>query len=421
MKKIINSIAWMIFILFFIGFCVSIYIDSKEIAPPPHQSKQIELSQNFISGYKDGKVSWQINATYIWAGRSRYLYQAEKIKSGLIMNKAGRVIIDNIEANGIKVNTRSKTFRTNNGLTAIFNRQIEDEDGKKSIKPIYIKATRLNYYQLSNRTVIQDNIQLKQEDVVIEPEGMVVVDHDLDVVKIDDGVLINSDEFSVSANRMTLYLNDDYSELEGGISGIRFAKDDFDEDLDDRETELRAKETKFRCKKLIYKNKENRDEIDLIGNVVIKQDDKSISGNKATYRMKDDIYIIEGKVNLKAESLRWIIDKHKKSAFENELAQESIDKALNISADKMIFNAKTRYFKMFGDVEIKQEDKMIRAKKLDFDDNEGTLTLLGNVSIDYDDADSIETEFIEVNIESESVFAGKGVETEFDIELRPED
>ena len=68
------------------------------------------------------------------------------------------------------------------------------------------------------------------------------------------------DLFSVSGNKMTIFIDEDRSEMEGGITIFR-QEPGFEEDVDEREQKLRRQKTVLTCEKAFYSKKDDKHNI----------------------------------------------------------------------------------------------------------------------------------------------------------------
>ena len=79
------------------------------------KDRQVEILGSSITGYDNSLISWKITADYVYAGKSQYIYNVEDVYSGFIYDENGLIVIDNLKAKKIRINTkRKKLFASEN-------------------------------------------------------------------------------------------------------------------------------------------------------------------------------------------------------------------------------------------------------------------------------------------------------------------
>ena len=143
--------------------------------------KTVEILQSSITGYDQGELRWKIVTNHAWATKSRYMYYADKILSGIIYNRDGRVLIDSIEAENVKINTRRDSIVIYDNVQVRY--LPSEEKPKKGLHaaeetaaPITIKSDELRFYSDVNKTYLNKNVQLIKEDTIIKPKKSVEIE-----------------------------------------------------------------------------------------------------------------------------------------------------------------------------------------------------------------------------------------------------
>ena len=233
-KKILQRILQIIVTLF-IGallypFITDFYAREDDV---DDNRRKVEILGASVTGYRDKQLSWKVMADYIWAGRSRYLYRAEGVTSGYFYDSKGRLIIDQVKAGKIRMNTKTKTFSASEGVQVRFinRKKVVTEEGlyaeeeKVDDDPVKITSNELRYFGDSDRVFLYNNVKIEQDDVMIYPESGVEVNNEENVAYIDNGFYMESEDFTVSGNQMTIYIDDDRSEMTGGLIFTRQDKE----------------------------------------------------------------------------------------------------------------------------------------------------------------------------------------------------
>jgi len=420
MKKKTNTLLYgFIFVTGFI-LAAPIFLDYKESLYYQEDNKQVEIFNSTVTGYENGVLSWKVFADYIWTGRSKYLFRAEGVNHGILLDQDGEIVVDSLFADYLKVNTKSKTLTGFDNVSARFIKRkpeleshgliaAEDEDS------VTIKSDELRYYSVSKKTYLYNNVSIIQGEALIKPNKGVEVDNERNVAYIDGGFELSTDEFQVLADNMKIYIDDDYSIIRDNIQAKRLGQVTTNVDIDERERALREKDVTLTSDTMFYSNADDNDMVRVSGNIYIVQEGKELRADSGFYNRENDQYELVGQVLIHLDELSWLLTEETRSSFNNEDIVESIGKEMTISADKLSFNSETKKLRFIGNVSITQDDKLITCKDLMYDDLKQVITLQGNVRVVKDGEDKIETEFLELNLETEEFYASSGVTTEFKI------
>ncbi len=395
-----------------------IYKDSTLNSNIPSVDRVIEIKGSTITGYQNGRLSFRIPIGYIWASRSKYLFQAEKIDSGEIFDINGEPIVNQLFSGSIRVNTRSKSLTAYNGVRSTF---LKREEGQEQVDSIQVSANELRYFDEVQKTYLYGNIAIIQKESTVRPAETVEIAHQSNQVYINNGYRLESDTFKVTGNQLIMNLDENFSELSGGVEAVRLPKKKADKDLDTRERNLQQEKTELWCDALSYNTKGENKVITIKGNAVIFQEDKEIRAEHGYYNKNDNYFEVEDRVNIIARNLLWLINGDPES-YKNKEIREALHMRVEVNADKVMFDADKKILTMVGNVYIKQPDKDVSCDKFIYDDETGWLTLIGHVVILKKEGEKkvnkMETEFIKMNIKNEEMEAKDGVETQFKIQLK---
>lgn len=397
-----------------VALSYGVYKDAALKKGNRNSQKSIEIKNSNITGYYDGQLAFRLKVKYMWAARSKYLFQARGIEKGVIYNGDGSPIIDEIGAGVIYVNTKSKT------LTAYENvktRLLKKESSSEATSPntfIQINAQELRYYNAMQKTYVYTDVSLIYGNSKIFPAQGVEIDHNSNQVYIKQGYRLLSNRTEVTGNEMSINLDAQWAMLSGGVEAIRHPKPYGEEGEDERETELESQRTELWCNTLSYNTTDKAAVITVDGSVVIFQADKEIRAAHGYYNKKENYFEMEGNVDILTESLVWILGSDQKD-FKNEEVRDSVQMGTQIKADKIQFYAGEKRVVMIGNVRVIQKDKTLTCDYLNYEDDTGFLTLKGNVEIvrKGKQDSKLKTNELRVNIKEEELEAEDGVETEF--------
>jgi lipopolysaccharide assembly outer membrane protein LptD (OstA) len=272
----------------------------------------------------------------------------------------------------------------------------------------------MRYFGDSKRTYFYNGVILTQGKAKIFTD-IIELDNDKNIAYIDDHFRIQGEDYTVSGNQMVIYIDDEYSELMGNISGFRPAKVIKNTSIDEREKLLKNKNTYLKCDYLKYITKNDTDFIELKGNIVISQDDKSIKGDLGFYDNKNNVFNLEGNIKFVAADLKWMLKKQKRDALKNGDIKKALNLATILTCNKLFFDTKKKIINIIGNIIIIQKDKEIYADQIDYNDEKNIMNLFGNIKVVKDKSDKLICRHIEINLDKEEFFVEQGIESQFKI------
>lgn len=416
----LQKVVWLFAFLFFlILFIPSLFDIDEDLSYNP---KAIEIKNSTITGYKDGKLSWLIKASYVWTGRSKYLFRGTGIYYGQLYDSNGKVIVDNLKAGKVRVNTKSKTLTAFENIEAHFKKRVDrkqfTEKDLNNIShnsdgdTIIIKSDELRYFSNTKKTFLTKNVVIKQGSSIIYPQNGIEIDNDRNVGYVEGGFQLKTDNYHVSGNILEIYIDDEYSVIKGGVEARRLKEVTENVEIDDRERDLKESETWLYCDSMSYSSLDDNDVITVSGNIRIAQPDKTFSSEYGYYNKLQDYYELRDDVVITAQNLEWLLSKDKES-FTNKDIVESLDSPVTVNAKHLTFNAKDKTLKIWGSLLIEQRDKTVTARSMIYDDLSSSLTFDEEVVIKKDKTDSMLTDQLIIDLENEAFFANKQVRTVF--------
>lgn len=416
-----RAFVWGWGLVLFGGIVAFVVLDWDDGQVPSEQKKLLEIYGSQISGYTDGVRRWHVEADYVWAGRSKTIFSLESIHDGELFNEQGQKILTSLSAATLKVNSRNKVMMADGHLKAtLLRRDMGPTESGRRTGPTQVRAGSLRYYASEDMVYLTGDVVIVRDEVVIRPRNQVMVNVSSNVVTMRDGAVLDSPEFWVSSNRMTLSVDDHVAVMDFGVVGRRkplLTKRGTVARGDSREQVLRQKPTRFSSDRLTYHLLDDHDVgVMLSGNVMIIQPDKKISGREATYFEKSQSFAISGNVQLRAMSLNWLLDKKRKSKFVNKEMAEGIGQPVTLNCQRLFFDAKKKTVLAEGGVVVIQPARKSTSWALFYEDHSGRLELLGGVTVLRKKRDTLSSRTMFVNVLNESVRADENVETEFTVE-----
>ena len=347
MKKQIQG-AIFIAACFIIGlFVIAIIKDSEQKVFRSRKSRLLEVKGSHLIGYQNGKISWRLDADYVWAGRSKYIFRADGVKDGELYDAEGMASVSGLQSSKVRVNTKSKTVTAYGDVEAQF---IKKNDVGNYL---FIGAQELRYFGTTKKTYLFRDIFLEQDGYIIKPKRNIEIDNNTNTVYISDPFTMRSPDYEVTGNQMTMFIDDDKSEILF-VQMKRLGKPTSNMELDQRERDLRGIDLILSCNQMVYFNDDKKIIVTVNVRIRVVHGDKQISAQTGFYNKNENYYELKGDVSIKAGSLDWLLTEDQQQ-FDNEDVAQSIYESVEIKADKLTFDADSRRLELLGNVELIQE------------------------------------------------------------------
>lgn len=383
------------------------------------ENRLVEIKNSSITGYKDKKINFRMKANIIYTGKNLNLFEVENAHSGEFFNEKGEMIISQIQAKHINIDTLNHTFIAyQNILGKFFKKKMELgvlHAAEKS-KNIEISADELRYLGSNKKTFLEKNVLIKQGDAYIYPTKGVEIDHDQNIAYIHDGYKMQSKEFTITGKKMVIYIDEEYSEMTEGVTGYRKGGG-VSSNANERQKEFKSKDAYLTCDKMIYTNVNENEIITVEGKVIIQQDQKTIKSDQGAYDKKAGIFELKNNVLVDCKTLEWAL---KKKNITNNEFKKTIKQQTKISGDYLKMDENTNNAFMKGNIRITQKDKTASCKELSYEDTKGWLILKGDVVVFKENKDKLKCSELILDIEKEEFFAKSNVKTELTLKKKKE-
>ena len=415
--RILLRVGWGSLILFLSLVIFIVISDWDGVKSSNRKGKRIEIDGATIYGYDRGKKSWEITSSYIWAGRSQFLFRLDDVIDGCLYDRSGRKVLDHLNAKSIKVNSKNQTLSAEQDVTAVL---VGRQDILQKIQPgesesdVLISSQRFKYFHSSQKAYLSGDVELRQGNAHIFVENEVMYDVSRNVAVVEGGVFYETSEFCVTANRMVIFLDEEYAVFEGNIQGerLRLAR----EYEDDRENHLQSEPLYLTSDKLTYRTVSGDIQLIIEGNVVLKQSDKWIQGEWAFYDRESQFFEMRGAVVFWSNSIEWLIDRERKAEFLNLDFNEVIAQPVTVNCRSAVFKSEEKHLELLGPLTVEQKELNLSASRLLYDDLTGVLSFHGRVVVDRLFSDQLKSSFLSIHVFDERVFAEKDIQVEFEWE-----
>ena len=148
-------------------------------------------------------------------------------------------------------------------------------------------------------------------------------------------------------------------------------------------------------------------------NIVITQADKIIRAKNGVFDEETDFYEMSKDVEIELTSLDWILEEETADGLKNNEVNSTLSQKTTITTDKLTFVSDMKKLTLLGNVVVTQADKVIKANKLVFDDENLLVYCIGNVSVLKDLKNTINTNYLVIDLEKETFSAKDGVSSTY--------
>ena len=396
--------------LAFILVGLQLYKDSADWIGQDYTAKNVEILDSRIIGYDKGIRSYEIYFDYSWAGRNKYIFRIEKITLGRLYDKDGKIVLDKIQAEMVRVNTRSKVIIATKNAEAVF---VKRDSGKSDFS---VSATSLKYFNYNKKAYLGDGVFLKGEDVDVSANEMILDAND-NILTIKPPFRIILEDYHASSGEMEINIDDEVTVLKGGVVVSRDAQEGPFTDVAEREKQIRQKSAVLSAGRLEYKALPNKNAVITISEkLTLTQPDKRIEAESGVYLKTEKEFTAEGYVRFTADNLAWIVKKEKRDQFKNKEIQDSLYKPIELKTDLLWVNTQKGMLKLKGNVYVKQGARTIKCDLLEYDDESGLITLQGKVSIEKGAGEILSGEKIVIDVNNEQFWTESQTAIEFEVD-----
>ena len=221
--------------------------DSMDWIPQTPRYRKLEIDSGKLVGFSDGKKIWEIYSDYIWARDNRYVFLIDELKDGRLYNKKEMVIMNNIRAKDVYVNTKLKSINQAKDIHGTLVRTTTDKDNKL----VNLRAGRLRYYQEDKMAYLESGVHIESENSIIHAESA-TLDQNEDELRIEAPFQINVEDYTATANAVSIMMDDGMVNLKKEVKLRRAAQKEFPKGMDEREKKIREKEGVLETENLTY-------------------------------------------------------------------------------------------------------------------------------------------------------------------------
>jgi len=365
------------------------------------KEKVLDARDLSVTGFEDGKKSWEISSKRLSAGRGNEVIEFDDVFSGNVYKK-GRLIIKDIRAQKVVVtryNDRIEAFGSTAEPRPLEARvDIAHASTTEVLREPSKGFSRILAFHLDYRSNIKrstaDNVSVFDRKYSARA-GKVEADHERNVAMMTKSPYVKAGDHIISSTTMESYYRRDLLQGTGEVN-VRITK--------------KKMVTSIRADGLLFSTKDYSGAMN--GGVLLTQKGKIASSEAlsfddkrgtATLRSHVRVYIRKGSDILKESSIEKI---------KNIEAKKVLRDGVLLNSDSLRVSTRSGDALAEGSVLLLQKNKRAKADRAFYDEKTETITMTGNVHIEKE-GEWIKTKKVIVSVNKETFEAVGDVETHF--------
>ncbi|OGC38594.1 hypothetical protein A2526_04165 [candidate division WOR-1 bacterium RIFOXYD2_FULL_36_8] len=376
------------------------FILPKKIISIDKIDKITSLKNAYMSGYNEGKKSWEFYATEGWSDKYQQITYLKDVSKGNLYED-GELITSNLSASTVKVFKRSKIVEAagleKKQLSA--NIAFTSKKNKEKRKFAGIKSNFLKYIPNDKRTELAGNINIKEKNIKISGEKM-AIDHNEETAKIENNVKVIRSDISINCNILAYDSKQEKLNLFENITAKIKGK---------QKTKVKADNISFFL--------DDEKDININGNIELTQEKKNIVGNKAFYNKKENNIFFQDGTKAVIEKGGALLKEETTKKLKSPDAKNLLKEKTIIEANALNLSTKNGDVRAEGNVFVSQKGKEAKSDYADYSDLLEIITLTKNVYLKKD-TDWIKCEKITVFVKDEIFEATGSIEAEFKLKIK---
>ncbi|MFH1387243.1 MAG: LptA/OstA family protein [bacterium] len=325
-------------------------------------NKVAEFTSARTSGRKDGKRVWEFKAKTGWTEKNQEITHLQGVSEGYIYNKEGRLIVNDLSANGTDVYRRTDIVEAFGQVKADIDLSKFSSQKKAKVDWTKVTADRMKYSNRNKTSEISGHITLiKRNNIIIAEQ--INVDHDRKIALIPSQATVKRKDGIIKADSLEYFGETEQSNANGNII------------LDLKEKKIK---TQVKCNEASFNNDPEKD-VTLNGNLEVVQGKKVSVADSGVYSKNRKSLRLLGRTKTIIEKVGAVIKKESVEKLKSPEQKELLHEKTVVTANKMFFSTKTGDAKAFGNVIVTQKGREAKADSATYDDKNEFLTLTGNV------------------------------------------
>lgn len=377
--------------------------------------KILQFDTVFVTGRKDGQKIWEARAQSGWSNKNSVVTELYNLTDGKSY-KDGRLIMKNIKAAYARYLRDAEVLIANKEplekppfkCPPILQGDIdigyyaETKAGQKKEEFSFFQSDSLKYFHKEKRSEIMGNITLRQKDLWVKAQQM-LVDHENKSAIMEDRARLKKGKISLTSQRLDFLAKSEEITAQNSVNAF----------IDESER------TRVKCNWLLIPTDKKQKRVNMKDSVRVFQAKKAARSDWAEY--------FEDKKELNMFS-RVVIFIQKGGDFfnlstlkrlDNPTAREIASNKTTIWADRVLVSTRTENATCEGQVKVFQKEREAKSDYAFYDDKEEKIWLWGNVyTKDTKDSRWLKADQVLVSVQDETFTALGSVESEFKIKTK---
>lgn len=379
--------AFRIFVGCFIAAIVCIALMNTDDFMTQSTERKVEVEDMSLQGYRHGRQTWQLQATYAWSSFSLDHPVVEHISNGKLYDD-GRLVLQDLSARIINVNVPQERLFADRGVRATLLRQAD-----KAAQPVRIWAEQLQYFSAEKRSYIQRLVRVNDGDNSIEAVSA-AIDHAQNTVAFDKDWVLRRPGTKVVGKSLIADINKQACRVEGSVAVWHSA----DKTVTDN---FRNQDTKIFCDVLELQTVSRSADMTLTGHVRLLQKDKLGYAERARGYEATDTFILAGQAGIVFERTDWLLEEKTAKKIKQQEARQLVAEKLTLEGDTLQISTRTKDVVASGNVSVKVKQKQASAESAYYDSKREVITLSGNVRLKKEDGSLVNAQTVIVDVPTE--------------------
>jgi lipopolysaccharide export system protein LptA len=367
--------------------------------------KIVELSGIQITGWENGKKSWEVFAKKADSNRNQEISNFEDVSNGRVY-KDSKTVVEDLTAGKVTAtsyNERIEAFGKDkkNPIQALvdMSEAMSNEANDKNKRDMTFFKAQHFIYDSTIKTTSADNVSIINKRYTATSSSM-EVDHQRNLAIMTNSPVIHAGTYAITALTIESYYKDNMLKATDHVL-LKINKKDM--------------RSSVKSDTLFFSTKDYTAQ--MAGHVIFAQKGKKVFSDNMSYDDKTRDALLTGNVVAilsRAESML------KKATLEKIKGQETkkmLKESTVLSCTGLAISTKNGNAQAEGNVEVKQKDKTAKADSASYDEENEIITMYGNVFIQRGD-EWIKTDKIIISIKDQTFEAIGGVESLFKFKRR---
>lgn len=410
-KRIFLGVAVFALVIILVGM----YNDTGIVTNTAAPEKFIEVKSTKIVGFKDRKKTWEVRFKYAWTGTNRDQYNIEGVYEGKVYNEEGKIVLDKVKGDKAQVFSESEDFDAQGNISAY----IYLYQKKKRPRIVYVKGGEIHYDSDAKMTFVNKNVSAYEADNYLTAENA-RIDNENSTIYLKGKPVFNKRREITTIRSEDMIVNWDENRViaSTNVTMVRGRQRRPNPKYDPREIKLRKEVTTMKCDYMDYVDRKGDDQAECMGNIVVSQPGKKMTGQRGSYSEKNDTIFLIGQTYMETEKLTWMLKSSTEKSITGKEPRKMVKKKTKMWADMMTLFIGKKDVEANQNVKVMQQKREGKSDKALYKDKEEKIYLYDNVKVQDEKKNWLECKYGIVDLKSETFDAVNDVKAKFTYEKK---